>query len=68
MGRHRPGLPKPLVRDGFIEAPTSQALGIDDIDDEVIAAHVQEGATWEPHGSVGRRIQLGPDVELRQRP
>jgi L-alanine-DL-glutamate epimerase-like enolase superfamily enzyme len=44
------GLPKPLVRDGFIEVPDKPGLGIDDIDDGVIAAHLQEGATgiWEP--------------------
>jgi L-alanine-DL-glutamate epimerase-like enolase superfamily enzyme len=44
------GLPKPIVRDGFIEVTDRPGLGIDDIDDEVIAAHLQPGARgiWEP--------------------
>ena len=44
------GAQKPLVRDGFIEVPDKPGLGIDDIDDEVIARHLQDGATgiWEP--------------------
>jgi L-alanine-DL-glutamate epimerase-like enolase superfamily enzyme len=44
------GLPKPILKDGFIEVPDKPGLGIDDIDDEVIAQHLQEGATgiWLP--------------------
>jgi len=44
------GLPKPLVRDGFIEVPAKPGLGIDDIDDAVIAKHLQPGVTgiWQP--------------------
>jgi len=44
------GLPRPLVRDGFIEVPDKPGLGIDDIDDAVIAAHLQEGVQeiWQP--------------------
>ena len=44
------GLPKPLVKDGFIEVPDKPGLGIDDIVDEVIAGHLQEGASglWQP--------------------
>ena len=44
------GLPKPLVKDGFIEVPDKPGLGIDDIVDEVIAAHLQPGVTgiWQP--------------------
>jgi gluconate/galactonate dehydratase len=44
------GLSKPIVKNGFIEVPDKPGLGIDDIDDEVIAAHLQDGATgiWEP--------------------
>jgi L-alanine-DL-glutamate epimerase-like enolase superfamily enzyme len=44
------GLPKPIVRDGFIEVTDRPGLGIDDIDDDVIAAHLQPGARgiWEP--------------------
>ena len=44
------GLPKPLVRDGFIEVPDKPGLGIDDINDEVISQHLQPGAAgiWQP--------------------
>lgn len=44
------GLPKPLVRDGFITVPDKPGLGIDDVVDEVIAQHVRQGAggIWEP--------------------
>jgi L-alanine-DL-glutamate epimerase-like enolase superfamily enzyme len=44
------GLPKPLVRDGFIEVPDRPGLGIDDIDDSVIAEHLQLGVQgiWQP--------------------
>jgi gluconate/galactonate dehydratase len=44
------GLPKPLVRDGFIEVPDKPGLGIDDIDDAVIEKHLQPGVSgiWQP--------------------
>ena len=44
------GLPKPLVKDGFIEVPDKPGLGIDDIVDEVIAQHLQPGVSgiWQP--------------------
>jgi gluconate/galactonate dehydratase len=47
------GLPKPLVSDGFIEVSEKPGLGIDDIDDAVIAEHLQPGAKgiWEPTGT-----------------
>jgi L-alanine-DL-glutamate epimerase-like enolase superfamily enzyme len=43
------GLPKPLVRDGFIEVPDGPGLGIEDIDDAIIGKHLQTSATgiWE---------------------
>lgn len=43
------GLPKPLVRDGFIEVPDKPGLGIDDIDDAVIAEHLRPGVSgiWQ---------------------
>jgi L-alanine-DL-glutamate epimerase-like enolase superfamily enzyme len=43
------GLPKPLVRGGFIEVPDKPGLGIDDVDDAVIGQHLQPGVTqiWE---------------------
>ncbi|TIS64558.1 MAG: mandelate racemase/muconate lactonizing enzyme family protein [Mesorhizobium sp.] len=39
------GLPKPLVRDGFIAVPDKPGLGIDDVVDEVISQHLQPGVT-----------------------
>jgi L-alanine-DL-glutamate epimerase-like enolase superfamily enzyme len=44
------GPPKPIVRDGFIEVPDKPGLGIDAIDDTVIAEHLQPGASgiWQP--------------------
>jgi L-alanine-DL-glutamate epimerase-like enolase superfamily enzyme len=47
------GLPKPLVKDGFIEVPDKPGLGIDDIVDEVIAQHLQPGVSgiWQPTDS-----------------
>ena len=44
------GLPKPLVRDGFIEVPDKPGLGIDDVVDEVISQHLQDGVSgiWQP--------------------
>ena len=44
------GPPKPLVKDGFITLTDKPGLGIDDVVDEVIAEHMQEGVTgiWQP--------------------
>ena len=44
------GLPKPLVRNGFIEVPDKPGLGIDDVVDEVISQHLQQGVSgiWQP--------------------
>ena len=43
------GLPKPLVKDGFITVPDKPGLGIDDVVDEVISRHLQPGVTgiWQ---------------------
>lgn len=43
------GLPKPLVRSGFIEVPDRPGLGIDDVDDAVIGRHLQDATRgiWE---------------------
>lgn len=43
------GLPKPLVKDGFITVPDRPGLGIDDVVDEVISQHLQPGVTgiWQ---------------------
>ncbi len=44
------GLPKPIVKDGFIEVSDKPGLGIDDVDDTVIGQHLQSGriGIWEP--------------------
>ncbi|WP_262298071.1 mandelate racemase/muconate lactonizing enzyme family protein [Microvirga sesbaniae] len=44
------GLPKPLVKNGFINVPDSPGLGIDDVVDEVITQHLQPGVAgiWQP--------------------
>ncbi|TIO75069.1 MAG: mandelate racemase/muconate lactonizing enzyme family protein [Mesorhizobium sp.] len=44
------GIPKPLVKDGFITVPDKPGLGIDDVVDEVISQHLQPGVTgiWQP--------------------
>ena len=39
------GLPKPLIQDGFITVPDRPGLGIEDLDDEVIAACEKAGVT-----------------------
>jgi gluconate/galactonate dehydratase len=33
-------LPRPLVQNGFIEVPDKPGLGIDDLNDEVLQAHL----------------------------
>ncbi len=44
------GLPKPLVKDGFIEIPDAPGLGIEALNDEVIAEHLHPDimGLWEP--------------------
>lgn len=44
------GLPKPLVNKGFIDVPDKPGLGIDDLNDEVIAEHIHPNipGLWEP--------------------
>ncbi|MDR1439489.1 MAG: mandelate racemase/muconate lactonizing enzyme family protein [Clostridiales bacterium] len=41
---------KPLIQNGFIEVPDLPGLGIDDLNDEVIAAHISQlhPGMWEP--------------------
>ncbi len=43
------GIP-PICRSGFIEVPDKPGLGIDDLNDEVLRAHLQPGVAdiWEP--------------------
>lgn len=44
------GLPKPLVKNGFIDVPNTPGLGIETLVDEVIAEHVCPDipGVWEP--------------------
>lgn len=44
------GLPKPIVKDGFIELTDKPGLGIDDLNDELLMQHLQPGVTdiWKP--------------------
>ncbi|HEX9017924.1 MAG TPA: mandelate racemase/muconate lactonizing enzyme family protein [Anaerolineaceae bacterium] len=44
------GLPKPLVKNGFIEVPNTPGLGIESLNDEVLAAHPHPAipGLWEP--------------------
>jgi gluconate/galactonate dehydratase len=44
------GLPKPLVKNGFIEVPVTPGLGIESLNDEVIAEHLHPDipGLWEP--------------------
>ena len=44
------GLPKPLVKDGFITVSDRPGLGIDDLNDELLMQHLQPGVTgiWQP--------------------
>jgi L-alanine-DL-glutamate epimerase-like enolase superfamily enzyme len=44
------GLPKPLVKDGFITVTDKPGLGIDDLNDELLMQHLQPGVTgiWQP--------------------
>jgi gluconate/galactonate dehydratase len=44
------GLPKPLVKNGFIEISNTPGLGIESLNDEVIAEHIHPDipGLWEP--------------------
>jgi L-alanine-DL-glutamate epimerase-like enolase superfamily enzyme len=46
-------LPKPLVKNGYIQVPDAPGLGIEALDDEVIAAHLHPDipGLWEPTDS-----------------
>ena len=43
------GLPNPIIENGFIKVPEKPGLGIDDLNEEVIAAHVNDQipGIWE---------------------
>ena len=44
------GLADPLMKDGFVAVPNKPGIGIDDLDDEVIAQHIHDKypGVWEP--------------------
>jgi L-alanine-DL-glutamate epimerase-like enolase superfamily enzyme len=44
------GLPKPIVKDGFITVSDKPGLGIDELNDELLLQHLQPGVTgiWQP--------------------
>jgi L-alanine-DL-glutamate epimerase-like enolase superfamily enzyme len=44
------GLPKPIVKDGFITVSDKPGLGIEDLNDELLRQHLQDGVTdiWQP--------------------
>ena len=44
------GLPKPLVKDGYITVPNTPGLGIESLNDEVISEHLSKDfpGMWEP--------------------
>ena len=44
------GLPKPIVQDGHIRVPEAPGLGIESLNDDVIAAHLapDDPGLWEP--------------------
>lgn len=42
------GLPKPIIQGGYITVPEKPGLGLDDVDDEVLAAHRDgSGPLWK---------------------
>jgi len=44
------GLPKPIVQKGYIAVPDGPGLGIESLDEEVIAQHIDpdDPGQWEP--------------------
>jgi gluconate/galactonate dehydratase len=44
------GLPKPIVKDGFITVTDRPGLGIEDLNDDLLMQHLQPGVTgiWQP--------------------
>lgn len=44
------GLPNPIVQNGYIEVPEAPGLGIESLNEEVIAAHIHKDipGVWEP--------------------
>jgi L-alanine-DL-glutamate epimerase-like enolase superfamily enzyme len=44
------GLPRPIIKDGFVDVPSAPGLGIEALNDEVIAQHIHPNipGLWEP--------------------
>ena len=44
------GLPQPLIRDGFIQVPEGPGLGIESLNEELLASHINPDipGMWEP--------------------
>ena len=44
------GLPRPLIHNGFIEVPSAPGLGIEELNEELIAQHIHKDipGQWEP--------------------
>ena len=62
------GLPKPLVKNGFITVPDKPGLGIDDVVDEVISLICSRvSAASGSRRTLGRRVFLGSHLELTRR-
>lgn len=49
-GKIARGLPDPLIRGGFIDVPEAPGLGIESLDDDMLASHLYSDAhgIWEP--------------------
>lgn len=50
------GLPNPIVQNGYIEVPDAPGLGIESLNDDVIAAHLdpRDPGLWEPTDAYDR--------------
>jgi len=44
------GLPRPIVQNGYIQVPDAPGLGIESLNDELIAQHLHpnDPGLWEP--------------------
>ena len=44
------GLPRPIIKNGFVDVPSTPGLGIEALNDEIIAAHIHPNipGLWEP--------------------
>ena len=63
------GLPGPLVENGFIAVPEKPGLGFDDLNEEVLRAHIdpQIPGYFEPTDEWNTEFSNGSYLELKQR-